>query len=531
MKMFESFNFDIIIILILISSTVSGLYYNLYRQGRRTLVLIVPFIILFFTFNLIYDYLKTVAFINNGIMNIINLFKITYIESAFALIIYFASYIVLALLVRLIYSLFKVPVQNRVLNKASTSSRLLGSFLGLLSGYVIGMLFMFILNPFIGLNYEKQITKIYTTTSNDVLTFSSLNQLKNVNVKKYNEYEEILGELTGRNALNEYYEVVEIFTNFNSLKDEFATNIIPNLSATSSALVNSEDILNSFYLNVNVILENENENPNLNRLKEIRTYLSESKAYLSLYSNIENYEYQTISDYLINNYDTLISELTTDLSIDKLTKRVNIIKNYSDKRLEYLSLIDRQSVNMYEDVRYFEEILNKNTESVITNFNNLYLNKDTEFLINLNELFEKYNKNKEIIKSLDPKLSLSIKIITSDRYNYYYNVNSVLSHKLLKSYVVDTVTNKYSKGYEFYSEYVFYTKLAKSIDLEELSKDEFIMILNNLDLLVSEEVFSKDQAKVYFQNLFSIDNNEFFGLLNDELIEEIKTIENEYLNS
>lgn len=531
MKIFESFNFDIIIILILISSTVSGLYYNLYRQGRRTLVLIVPFIILFFTFNLVYDYLKTVDFINNGIIKIINLFKITYIESALALIVYFTSYIILALIVRLIYSLFRVPVQKRVLNKESTSSRLFGSFLGLLSGYVIGMLFMFILNPFIGLNYEKPITKVYTATSNDVLTFSSLNQLKNVDTKKHSEYQEILGELTGRNALNEYNEVIEIFNYFNSLKDEFTTSIIPNLSIASSSLINNEDILNSFNLNVNLILENEKENPIINRLKEIRTYLNEAKAELSVYSNVTNYEYQTISDYLINNYESLVSELTTDLSIDKFTKRVNIIKSYNDKRLEYLSLIDYESVYMDEDVRYYEEMLNKDTESIIASFNNLYPNKDTEFLINLNNIFEKYNKNKEVIKSLDPKLSLSIKIITSDRYNYYYVSDSVLKNKLLKSYIVDTVTNKYTTGYEFYSEYVFYVKLAKSIDLEELSKDEFIVILNNLDKLVSDGIFTKDQAKVYFQNLFSIDNNVFFGLLNDELIEEIKTIENEYLNS
>ena len=527
--MLESFNFDIIILLILISSIIAGLYFNLYRQGRRTLALILPFIILTFIFNFIFDTIRNIEFINNVIFNILGFFKIIHQETAYALIVYFLSFILLSLFVRIVYSLFRVPVQKRVLNKSTSTSRILGAIFGLFSGYVLGMLFMFILNPFIGLNYEKPITKIYTETSNNVLTFSSLNELMNVNEQKYEDAKEVLGELTGRNALTHYQEVIDIFYSFTDLEVEFTTTIIPSFTGGSAEVINSEDILRSFLVNSKTIMANEKANPNLKRLKEIEKYINKNTAYLQTYSSISDYEFTTLSNYLITNQDELISELTNDLYKDNLNDKIETIKRYLENKDEYLSLLDYVSVDIFQDVLKYEYELNTNTDIVIDSFNKKYTNPSLEHLINLNNLFTKYNKNKELIDMLNPHLSLSIKLTLSDRYSYYFVNDSILKNKLLRLYILDSITTPYVQGYKLYSEYVFYTKLVPGIDLDELSKDEFIVILNNLNKLVTDGIFSKDQAKIYFINLFT-HNDRFFNLLNDDLIEEIKNIENEYLS-
>lgn len=529
MKMFESFNFDIIIILILISSVLTGLYFNLYRQGRRTLVIILPIILLFFFFNSIYENLIKINVINNALIKIVEVFKFKHQATAIAVIIYFLSYIILSIITRLIYSLFRVKVQKRVLNKATTTSRILCSVLGLLNGYVLGMLLLFILNPLIGLNYEKPITKVYIETANDVLTFSSLNEIKNVNTKNYENIEEVVGELTGRNALKHFEDILDVFDNLISLEEEFNSKIIPSLTASSSALIDENDLLNSLSLNINSILELEKTNPNIQRLKEINKYLIENKAYLTLYLEVNDFSFDEVSDYLLINQEMLLDSLTKNLYKDSLLEKINSFETYLEKREEYLQLINYTSSNIKEDVLYFENELAINTESIINAYKQKYANDDSELSSRLTKLFDIFLKHKDNLKNLNPKISFSVKLTLGPKYSYYFINDNLLYNNLLRVYIIDALTNVNSEGSKLYSEYIFYHKLASSIDLEELSIEEFQIILNNLNKLVTDNILSKEQAIEYFKNLF-MDSNVFFGLLDDDLIAEIKTIESEYLS-
>lgn len=193
-------------------------------------------------------------------------------------------------------------------------------------------------------------------------------------------------------------------------------------------------------------------------------------------------------------------------------------------------MINYTSIDIQSDVVYYENMLTLNTDEVITAYKQKYGSVSLDYHNDLNDLFDIYTKNKEVIDNLNPNLSLSVKLILGSKYNYYFKGDSIFKNKLLRSYIIDSITNKDSLGYKLYSEYVFYSKLAYGIDLAELSKDEFIVILNNLNKLVIDGFIQKEQAIIYFQNLFSYDNNMFFNLLTDELIEEIKTIDNDYLS-
>src|SRR5690606_23993154 len=217
---------------------------------------------------------------------------------------------------RLIYSLFKVPVRKRVLNKPSLMNKIISMFLGLVNGYVLGMLFMFIFNPLIGLNYDKPVTKFYIESTNEVLTFSSLNELQNVNIKRFNYYEDILNQLTGRTALNHYNDILAKFNEFESLEDELKDVLLLELSEASKVLIDSSDILNSFYTNSDQIIVNEKTNPTLFRLKEIKSIVENNYVYFVINNSISDYELITIHNYIDSNYDDLVSKITRKIHLD-----------------------------------------------------------------------------------------------------------------------------------------------------------------------------------------------------------------------
>src|SRR5690606_13772636 len=110
-----------------------------------------------FSFNLIYNLSRSISIINGNINKVLEFGKVKNYETVYALIIYFLSYLIIGIILRLIYSLFKVPVRKRVLNKPSLMNKIISMFLGLVNGYVLGMLFMFIFNPLIGLKYDKPV--------------------------------------------------------------------------------------------------------------------------------------------------------------------------------------------------------------------------------------------------------------------------------------------------------------------------------------------------------------------------------------
>ena len=531
MKIFESFNFDIIIILILISSIVSGLYFNLYRQGKRTISFIIPFIILYFSFNPILNNIKNISIINDPIIGIINFFKIeTYRESTYALIIYFGLYIALNLIIKLVYSLFRVPVQKRVLSKPSALSKLLSSFLGLLHGYVLVLLIMFVLNPLITINYEKPITRFITSTSNDVITISNYNRLKNINIISYESYENSINQLTGREALDNYNRILDEFDGFLELENEFINEIIPVLSNDSTNLIDKNNMLDSYYSNRLIILAHEKGKPIVNRLREINAFIEKRYAFLKAYYNLSDYSYPTLSTYLINSEELILEDITKLQFKDELINIVNIFKNYNESRSVFLDLLEYEPVDIYTDVGYFEKELNTNTEKFIISFNNKFPQKDTILLKDLDMIFQRYLKSKDKIDSMNPHMSLSTKLTLESRFSYYFIDVNIKNNPLYWSFIVDSITNLDEKSNSLYSEYVFYINLSNEVNLNDFTKEEFIKIVTNLDSLVDKGLLTKDEASKYFANLFSNKNKVFFGLVDDQLKTEIRNIESEYIS-
>lgn len=521
MKMFETFNYDIIIVLILISSVIMSLYFNLYRQGRRTLSLLFPFIILYFTFDVIYDNVINIDFIKNSITKITNIFQNKQITSA--LVIYILLYVILVLIVRLVYGLFKVPVQKRVLNKSTKTAKILSVLLGVINGYLLGMILMFALNPIISINYEKPITKTYLDTSNNVIQFSTLNIVQNVNTKKYFEYEETLGKLTGKVALNHYYEVLKIFNSFEEL-EEMIMDEYSNLSEESKLLIVDSNILASFHQNLSQIIKYENNKELIAKLKGFDKTIDKYIVYLDAYRNLSSFDFVSVTEYLINNYEELKSKSTKPMVIDGLEMKVKAFKDYYENKDIYLSLIpDYVAVDEVSNIIYFSKYLNENPLIIIDNYENQISNKDSSLM----DLFSRYLNNKDIIDQLPKGLSLSIKLIIIE--NKFVNFIDIFSsNSLVKAFIQDSLTNKDSINYRLYAEYIFYVYLAKEVNINNFTVSEYQKLEANLEKIVNEKYITLDQAKIYLKNLVE---DRFYGILTQEVLDEIKNLESEYTTS
>lgn len=521
MKFFETFNFDIIIVLILIASFIMSLYFNLYRQGRRTLCFVLPFIILYFTFNLIYGNVKSVVAINDFFLKITSIFNNQ--QTAYALIVYFTCYIILSLLIRLIYSMFRVPVQKRVLNKTSKLAKAIGAVLGLVTGYVLGMLLMFVLNPIISINYEKPITKIYINTSNDVFGFTQLNTVQNVNVEKYEKYENIIGKLTGRNTLNHYYDVLDIFTDFENIENNLKNEILPNLTDQGKLLIVESNVLASFNQNYDQLLEYEKGGSLVSTLKSIKKQLEKNIVYLDVYTNLDSYTYDNVSNYLIDNYDELTTKTKKTIIIDLLNLKVEAFQTYESIKENYLIFKPDYVISDIEtDVRYFENYINRNFEEVINIYEESFTTKDA----NIDWLIEKYRKNKEKIDLLNEKLSLSTKLTLSDNSKLFINAKA-LNNNLISSYIHDVIINPNNRAYNLYSEYVFYYILTKDVDITDFDLDEYLKFESNLDKLIEDNFITTEEAYNVYENLY---NDDLYGLLTPELLQEIVELDGKYIS-
>ena len=449
MRFFESFNYDVIIILILIANILVAIFNTLYRQGRRTLSLILPFGILYFLFENIFSFLNKISFINNFLNKITNNFPES--KKIKVLIIYFACYLIFFFLISLLYNIIiRISVEKKILGKPSKLAKLISILLGVFCGYVMGMVLMFLLNPIIKINNNTPITKFYLKTANEFIPFSESYVLENVNVEKYFAYEESIGKLTGRTALKNYNEILETFAIFKDLENKIINEIYFSLSLESQSLLDLNSVLDSFKKNSKQILKNEKNIELKTKIRNINSLIEKNIIYLDAYLNLENYDYTTLTNYFIDNFALLISKTNSPLIIDEFTKRVQVFKEYQENKDLYLSLIpDYNSKGIIEaDVIYYETFLKTNLDTLINNYENKVIEKDLGIL----SLFTKYINNKDKLNTFAFNLPLSVKLVMVES-DCQLDARKLEKNYLVKAYIEDVVYNKNSIGYSLYSDY------------------------------------------------------------------------------
>lgn len=230
---FENFDYDIIVLIIISFSCIFGAYYGIKREARHFLTILLPLIILHFSFEkmfyLVSSKIKIIAYYNNQSEKSSKLIIL--------LLFAFLYYVVLFLLVLLIISAFRLKNEKLLLAYETKKTRFLGALLGTIKGYIISFIVLcFISNIFV-INYNRPITSFISSTSKKISYISQYDVIKNACESYDNLYYQIV-VIFGEKAqeiyeiaiqdndfehelIQEKDEVLKEYLNYLYLKDDF----------------------------------------------------------------------------------------------------------------------------------------------------------------------------------------------------------------------------------------------------------------------------------------------------------------------
>lgn len=537
MELFKTFSFDAIIILVLVISFFVGIYYGIYRQVGLVLKLGLPFIALYFVFNgLMNIYLKTTR---------LGLFKKSANRYLFnALLVYILAYVLLFSLTGFIYYLFRPSVKKRVLTQSNIYLRIVGGFIGLISGFLICTILAYFIKPFINYNYDNPLTKALIASENKVLTISKLNQYQNINVERFEEYKETIDLFTGRRALDFYSLFEQKLTSLPELELKLKTEIQPLLSENSKNLITSNDILKELIRkdgNKRVyekIMEAEKENSNFALIEETLLEINNNRAFIWVYyeylgTDISELSFNGLVSFSQNNLDAMLLELPDHKSRLDFKEDLAACEYYLDHGQVFSGYLsaELEANDLKTYVTTFENLLKA---EALQDYSERFLKTESAKYPKLAKIFKNYQKNIKVINNLPNNLSFVVKLVLAEEEKNWFQNPLWEKHTLLKYYLYDALSAQSNRGHELYSEYFFANYLAVSEDYEVFGVREFEECLERLDETVKSGLLRQEVAEKFVTNLLLdeesiIADMERRNITSASFYEDILALEHEYL--
>jgi len=555
----ETFNFDIIIILVLIASVTAGVYYSLYRQARKTLALVVPFIGLFFLHDLVMGLIQTTPAVN-GLMNKVFgwiakflgllAYKNIMITGFVGLILYLA----MAGIIILIYGFFPITVEKRVLTKTKRFSRVVAGLLGFINGYIIVIILMVVLKPIATIDYDRPLTAAMNETSNIYIPISKLNEVQNANIDKYAEYKNAFDSLSGKKAAAAYEAIADINDDFETLNDYFETTMYAQLGADSQALVDANrtgtDFVSAFLAEADgtmvleSVLTEEADNPEIASITEKLNYLKSNKGYWQFFSEIlendyDTYDYSAISASLSANQEVISAEFAGIRERNLFLERLDDLAFFAAHFSEFTVLAaDAAIVDLPTYLTSFSDLLidSARLNAYATAFLTTEFTEADPIITALNGAFREYSSQQETIGLMNPWMALDCRIILAHRNAEWMTAKTWETQPLLKSYMTDTLTGITTGGFGLYHEYFFYVYLAGDCTFADgFDAADFASVLSKLETVVASGTLSAENAVSYVENLFLYPNSVIFVLeerenLSPTFFDDIYAMNHAYLS-
>jgi hypothetical protein len=532
LKIFETFSYDIIIILVLTVSILSGVYYSLYRQLGNTLVLFVPFLLLYFLFNQIME-------VYNRILGNTLFKNAAHRYSLNAVIVYTISFILIGLAVKFIYGLCKPSVQKRVLHQPGKLSRAFGGILGMANGYFLCLILLYFLNPFIRINHESPLTKVLNVTSNRVLTLSKLSQYQFQYSDKYEEYQEVLTLFSGRRALSRYNEIEE-FLDVDSTNNNLQTQLLPLLSAQSITLIDThrsgDDYLRALLTTVDgkllftSVLDMEKESSNLSQIQIHYDYLLAHQGYLFAYDQYlltEELNFENLNGIFQSHLQEIAASF---LETEAKSHFLETAKAMNDLQENYLRFAGLLEPGVDTVPAYAHAVQNLLQGNGLNEYAERFVSvENTDPL--LKEIFSSYLQNSEKISRLNPNLSLAAKLVLVKEEKNWFADPLWEKQILLKSFLLDALVSEAVAGHQLYQEYFFHCYLIPEYAGNEFTGDDFQTALEKLEDLVSEKLIDENTALGLVRDLIDNPDSPLRSLvLAPAFFEELRTLDHPYLN-
>lgn len=559
MHFIETFNFDIIIVLVLIASVTAGAYYSLYRQARKTLALVVPFIGLFFLHGLVMEFIETTPAVNDIINKVFGwiakflgllAYKNIMITGFIGLILYLA----MAGIILLIYGLFPITIEKRVLTKTKPFSRVVAGLFGFINGYIIVIILMVILKPIATIDYDRPLTAVMNETSNIYIPISKLNEVQNANIEKYEKYQNAIDSLSGKKAAAAYSAMADISDEFQTLNAYFQTTMYAQLGADSKTLIDvhliGTDYVSAFLAEVdgvmvlNTVLTEEKDNPEIASITEKLTYLKNNQGYWLFFSEIlENdfdaYDFSEISALLSANQEVVSAGFSGVRERNLFLDRSGDLAFFAAHFTEFTALADDAAVvdlatyrASFSDLMTDSERLN----AYATAFLATEFTETDPIIAVLGDAFSEYSRLQEAIGLMNPWMALDSRIILAHRNTEWMTAKTWETQPLLKSYMTDTLTGTATGGFGLYHEYFFYVYLAGDCTFADgFDAGDFASVLSKLETAVAGGTMSAENAVSYVENLFIYSNSVIFVLeerenLSPTFFDDIYAMNHAYLS-
>lgn len=223
----ETFDFNIIALIIAIFCIVFGAYYGLKRELKKSINFLLPLLIVRLFLGGLLEYIDNNSTLRHFLSYFKDLFeKIRlkpYYELYITLLVAFIFYAVTYILVKIIISFVRLKPEQEILQKISRSSRILGAAVSLVKGYFIIILtYFFCANLFI-INHDKGVAKAIEYTAGDFSELVALTQIKN-NAEEFDRLDDEVKVVSGRHAI-QYYEILVSNSSNNELNKKFISSL------------------------------------------------------------------------------------------------------------------------------------------------------------------------------------------------------------------------------------------------------------------------------------------------------------------
>ncbi|MCK9536467.1 MAG: hypothetical protein M0R05_02565 [Bacilli bacterium] len=522
MPLFEKFNFDIIIAIVLIGFIIYARYFRFKRQTFFTLSFLLPFVILYFSYNFIETLTEKI-----GLFGFIEKSLPFSSEKKFpaALTVAILAYFIINIIIRLFSRLFREPIEKQIINKNNIYSKIANIIMGILNGYVAAILIMFALQPVITIDYNRPLTAAIIKTSNPVISVSFLNKMS-IKAEEYKIYKEALRNISGQQVELDYNELLIHLEEVAILNDDFSISIYNQLNDETQNLITAH-LKNDNYIaclldnNEGVILDRiialEQANPILPQLIALRNQANNNIGYWHLYGylrdkSIDFNDFVAVATAITNNVDKLA------VNFNALKDKI-IFKNTADNFHYFLNhyqeLLGDKPLNLSDYINSFSALLS-NYDALLA-FGQDFLSKhqysDHPITQKIILTFEKILNNKDKIIA-NPEIPLDVNIAFASDYKIWFENDIWEKHLLYKSYLVDMIIDPKLNGYDLYHRYFFYRHfdLKETLTLEDL--------LSELEAVVNKGILTEKQATEYFTSLFTISDSLMRDLNNQNRLHE-----------
>ncbi|MGD9604800.1 MAG: hypothetical protein AB7V00_01430 [Bacilli bacterium] len=540
MEYLSTFNFDIIIVLVLIASIIAGAYYSLYRQIRKTMILIVPLVALYFVLPPLMTMIKSVSAVY-GILEKVFAFigrflKLSsYMNIMITGFIGVIAYILMALVIAFIFQIFATPVEKRVLRSTPTFSRVVAGLFGLINGYVLVILLMLFLKPITDINYHRPLTKIIADTSLVYLPVSKLNEVQNVNVTLHQEYQEAFNHLSGDQVANTMAFLDDINNEFIDINTYIDTVMFNQLSADSQTLITThltnDDYISSLLTDVDgtlvlqTVLTEEKNNLEIVTINEKLTFIANYRGYWTFFSTlftnpINTYDYSEIAQIYTDNIDSLTSIFSSIRLQHEFEEHMENLLFFNTYYASFVSILGDGSVTDFASYQTsFQNVMVSSFSDYVTAFVNYPFEASNPVLTSIKYMFQLANKNATNMALLNENMSKPAQIMLANRFEEWFSVPVWEAEVLINSYIKDSLGSYLAGGYCLYHEYFFFQYLSEGITFDDLfSVDDFSQMLTNLETTVNSGLITESQASGFIDGLFLLSDSIIFKLANHEQI-------------